>query len=457
MNSTIFNFISPSFNNEIIVNADKSISHRAVILSSLAYGKSRITNLLASQDVQNTINCFSQMGVSFIKEGSNNYIVNSNGFKSFNSFKNTHYDFYMGNSGTSTRLLAGILSSNIGVPCTLSGDNSLSKRPMKRIIDPLIKMGANIVSANQDNLLPIKIHPKQLQAIDYNLEIPSAQVKSCLILAGLFARGNTNITFREKTRDHTENMLKNLGVDIKEQALIDNTNQADILYKLSINPIDNNLPTYEYNVPADFSSAAFFIVATLISKNSSLLIKNVNLNPLRCGLLNACLEMGAKINIENQKIIQGELCGDLFVKSSELKPINLNKNIISTMIDEFPIYFVLCSFINGKTTINNLNELRVKESDRLKAMVINLQKVGIKVNELENGIEIFGKDDNLNTNNIILDSFEDHRIAMSLIIMGLRSSKKLGVKNCENINTSFPDFIKICNQLNFNITMDKHD
>jgi 3-phosphoshikimate 1-carboxyvinyltransferase len=450
MNSTIFNFISPNFNNEILVNADKSISHRAVILSSLSCGNSKITNLLISQDVQNTMNCFTKMGVEFIKQDKeNNYIVNSKGFKSFNSSKNTHYDFYMGNSGTSTRLLCGILCSNIGVSCTISGDNSLSRRPMKRIINPLKEMGANI-SANQDNLLPITISPKQLKAIDYNLEIPSAQVKSCLILAGLFAQGTTKIAFKEKTRDHTENMLKNLGVDIKEEAIVNHLSNNELSYKLHINPIDN-LNTYDYEVPADFSSASFFIVATLISKDSKLLIKNVNLNPLRCGLLHACIEMGAKISIENQKIIQGELCGDLFIQSSELKPINLSKDTISTMIDEFPIYFVLCSFINGKTAINNLHELRVKESDRLKAMVINLQKVGIEVNELENGIEIFGKDDNLSIKNVILDSFEDHRVAMSLIVMGLKSIHPLGIKNCENINTSFPDFIKICKQLNFNI------
>lgn len=461
LTTSLFNFTAT--NNIIISNIppDKSISHRAVIFSALAKGNSTITNILNSLDVNNTINCFTQLGVKFNfsvsnTTASNNAVnnvlqVQSNGFGNYTPTSNK-INLDMGNSGTSTRLLMGILAGNLlanknsNTTFTITGDESLLKRPMLRIVEPLRLMGASINFLNSNNTLPLTIQPKQLQGVNYS-NVYSAQVKSAIILAGLFANGVTNLSNVSLSRNHTENMLQNLSLPV-------------------VSKVDNNFITvqgnpkcmvkaYNYNIPADFSSASFFIALALITPNANITIRNVNINTTRTGLLQVLQQMHANITITNTSNINGEPTADINVKYSNLQACNVSANLVNLMIDEFPILAVICLFAKGVSVFNGINELRYKESDRIQAIEHNFNLMGFNTSSTADSLSVHGLS-NL-TNNIIhntnqqLHSFLDHRISMSMLVLASRCIKPITVLNCSNINTSFPNFLQIAQQINWHI------
>ncbi|MFL1780372.1 3-phosphoshikimate 1-carboxyvinyltransferase [Candidatus Hepatincolaceae symbiont of Richtersius coronifer] len=457
---------------EIEVLGDKSISHRAVILSSLAMGESRIEGLLESEDVLNTIKAFKQLGVIFKKEPlvspSNlllflddspynkkfySYVVSSPGFHNFKSL--IHIDetlkkneFYMGNSGTSCRLLAGVFA---GLYCNddliFTGDASLSKRPMIRVVEPLKLMGADIKALGYNNTLPLYIAGKPLNAIIYELKIASAQVKSAIMLAALFAKGKTTIVENWPTRDHTENMLLGLGVNIKCSYITINNQKGK---QITVDNQQKLLKPGQYHIPGDFSGAAFFIGLALITKKSALLIKGVNLNPLRTGLLEVLTAMGADLKILNQTSKNNEATGDILIQSSVLKGVNISPYTLVKMIDEFPILAVIATLAEGKTNFNGIQELRYKESDRVNAMVFNLRKLGVQIEEAKDRVTIFGEN-KLKLGGVEINSFADHRIAMAFLIMGAVCKNPIKVDYCESLATSFPNFKEICSKLGHNL------
>lgn len=423
--------------------ADKSISHRAIILATLAKGESTIENMLESEDVFRTLNVCKLLGTTVYKDTTNNnYTFNSLGFYGLNPNNKSVKKLYMGNSGTSCRLLSGVLAS-IGGEYFIKGDNSLSKRPMDRIITPLIKMGANIDSNNGG--LPLTIHGRTLHGINHKQSVASAQVKSCILLASLFAKGSTEIFEPTLTRDHSENMLKQLGVNIqwvetptgKEIYIFNN-------YK--------NLQPYNYKIPADFSSASFLIALALITPDSEITINNVNLNPLRCGLLKYLQIMEANINLTNMETIQGELVGTIIVKSSILKPVKVAAEDIPTMIDELPILFVIAAQTEGISTFYGIQELRYKESDRVHTMAKNLQKLGIKILENKDSLQIYGKN-TIKEGGITINSAYDHRVAMAFLTMGSCCLKPLKVLHGNCIKTSFPNFLQVCEDIGYKINI----
>tara|TARA_B110000014_G_scaffold123395_1_gene84843 strand:+ start:153 stop:1457 length:1305 start_codon:yes stop_codon:yes gene_type:complete len=418
------NFIinnSNALQGDLTIPGDKSVTHRAIILSSLSNGNSKIFNGLQSEDCKKTISAFESLGVKInIKDD----FIEVFG-AGLNSLKKPKSVLDAGNSGTLIRLLSGILATQ-NFESSISGDESLSTRPMERIIKPLTLMGANITSNN--NKAPLLFKPsKNLKVINYSSRIPSAQVKSCIILASLFISGISIIRETIQTRDHTEQLLKYLEYPIEIKS-----NEITISGQ-------KELSAKDIFVPSDISSASFFIVAALIKENSNILLKNIGINPLRTGIIDVLIEMGADIKILNKSFKGSELIGDINVKYSQLKPIKISGSIVSRLIDEFPILFIACATCKGVSEITDIEELRHKESDRIRAMEVGLKKLGIIVSSTLNSITIKGG----NFNGGIVDSFGDHRIAMSFIIAGLVSRKPITVTNTDNINTSFPNFFSI--------------
>lgn len=406
---------------EINLPGDKSISHRAVMFSSIAEGNSTIKNISNGEDVNTTINCFKKMSVEI--EGSNNkLIIKGKGFK---NLINPNCEIYCGNSGTTARLISGILSGQ-NFTVTLTGDESLSKRPMKRIITPLSLMGTKFES-NENETLPLKISPpKELTPVTYELPVASAQVKSAILLAGLFCEEETTVIEKEQTRNHTETML---GLPV-------NKNENKFYIKSS----KKHYPeAKEYFVPSDISTAAFFIVLGLILNKSSILIQNVSLNPTRTGIIDILKEMGGKILINNEKTSGGELYGDLEVFSSSLKNINIKKEIIPNIIDEIPILSVAGLFADGDFNINNSMELRAKESDRINSLIYNYKLLGLEVSEFEDGFSVSGK---IKNKVEVFESFGDHRIAMTFGILSSLLKEGGKVNNFESVNISNPFFIE---------------
>lgn len=404
---------------ELELPGDKSISHRAVIFSSLAKGKSVIYNLSNGEDVKTTQDCFKSLGI-IIKTRKNSVEVIGSGFKGLKKADN----LYLGNSGTTTRLICGILIAQ-NFESYLTGDDSLSKRPMKRILDPLTSMGGKI-EASQNFTLPIKIFPSEkLKAIDYDLPIASAQIKSSVLLAGLHLDKETSVIEKFPSRNHTEKML-GLKVIHKNGKIISFSSKKD--YPLR----------KEYFVPSDISTAAFFIILTLVSKNSSLIIKNVSLNETRTGILKVLKKMGAVIEIENIKGEDSEPYGNLKIISSSLKNINIEEEIIPNIIDEIPILSIAGIFAEGKFEIRNAGELRAKETDRIKALCCNFQELGLTVEEYQDGFKIYGS---VKNNKPVFESFGDHRIAMSFGILSLLLKDGGKVNNFNCVNISNPDFI----------------
>ncbi len=410
-------------NGTIRIPGDKSISHRSIIIPSISSGICEISNILKSDDVLRTINAFKEMGVE-IKEESKKIIINGKGLE---SLKKPKKEIYLGNSGTSARLLTGLLASQ-NFESFLTGDKSLSSRPMERITKPLSEMGAEVISKN--GKLPLHIKGKVLNNCKIMIDIPSAQIKSGLILAALNTEGTSYINEQNITRDHTEIMLETFGADI-ETKKFGNSSEIIINGKKKLTP--KNI-----DVPADLSSSSFFIVAALINKNSNITLENININPTRNGLLIALEKMGANIKVYNQQIRSGEIVADINVKSSELSGCELDKEMAKLMIDEFPILSVAASQANSPSHFKGLEELRVKESDRLKLINENLNRCGCYSKIKDNDLFINPKKNKQIINSEIKTDF-DHRIAMSFAVLGSKIGK-LHINESDSISTSFPSF-----------------
>ena len=409
---------------------DKSISHRSIIIPSISNGICEINNILKSEDVMHTLNAFTAMGVN-ISETGEKVIIEGKGLNSLKEAKN---EIYLGNSGTSARLLIGLLSAQ-KFKSVLSGDQSLSNRPMKRIADPLIKMNAKIYTTNES--LPLTILGNNLKCTNIDLKIPSAQIKSGLLLAALQTEGKTQITEHKITRDHTEIMLQAFGANI-------NINNKNNLKKIEIIG-KQELFSKNIDVPNDLSSSAFFIVLALINNNSHLTLKNINNNPTRNGIILALKKMGAKIIISNERINNNENICDISVFSSKLKGYEFGPEYADLMIDEYPILAVAASFADSPSIFRGLKELRVKESDRLKLILLNLQNCGVNCRSENNDLFINPSKNYKIKKNIIQTDF-DHRIAMAFCIMGTKVGP-LKIQSTDSINTSFPTFINELNKI----------
>lgn len=415
---------------EISVPGDKSISHRALILGSCVSGITSIENLLEGYDTVCTIKALRLLGVKITKN-KNVWKVHGNGL---GAFINPEKKLHLGNSGTGVRLLIGLVSGS-NIEATFTGDHSLLKRPMKRIITPLEKTGSEIKCDQYK--LPITVKGCRIPLpIKYKSELSSAQVKSAILLNGLTSTGDTIYTEKNKSRDHTENMLAFLGADIISKQLSDGSNQVTLKGL-------PNLNSRNIIVPNDPSSAAFPAAVALLIPKSSILIKNVCVNNLRIGFYHSLLQMGAKINFINKNTICGEKVADISVKYSKLKGITLQKERVPSMIDEFPIFSVIACFAKGTTIMKGIEELRNKESDRVKEIVDNLKKFGVDIKSTKNSIIIKGNNGLILENKVIIDSKLDHRIAMTFLCLGLLCKNGVQVQNAETINTSFPNFCKI--------------
>lgn len=409
---------------EIKVPGDKSISHRSIIMGALAEGDTLVKNPLISDDVLRTIRAFKQMGVD-IEIGDNEILIHGVGLYGLKEPKG-YID--CGNSGTTARLLSGVLSGQ-NFSTTLIGDDSLSKRPMDRIIIPLRNMGANI-SGRENKYLPMEIKPSitKLKAIKYELPVASAQVKSAIMLATLYAYGTTEIIENKTTRDHTERMMKFYGCNIKRKnktIFMDST---------------NSLKGKNIYVPGDISSAAYFIVAATLVKGSDLILRDVGINPTRNCIIYVLKRMGADINIFNVRIINNEPVADIRVKYAPLKGISIDRKITGIIIDEIPILAVASSLAKGKTEIRDVKELKYKESDRIRTISEELKKMGAKIEVLPDGMIVEGVEE---LKGAVVNSYGDHRIAMALSIAALAARGKTQIDSYECVNISFPNFYDV--------------
>ncbi|HAT9545441.1 TPA: 3-phosphoshikimate 1-carboxyvinyltransferase [Legionella pneumophila subsp. pneumophila] len=429
----MLNFISKPvgcLKGEITVPGDKSISHRSIIFGAIAIGTSVIDGFLDGEDCIATLKAFQSMGVRI--EGPDKQRVIIHGVGKY-GLKQPQNIIDCGNSGTSMRLLAGLLAAQ-QFDSQLTGDESLLKRPMLRISRPLSQMGADVTT--QDGKPPIVIKGgKKLNGIHYVMPEASAQVKSCLLLAGMYAEGQTKITENAVSRDHTERMLRTFSypVQIQDGAII----------------IDCNGECHgtRLNIPGDISSAAFFIVAASITPGSDVLIRNVGINPTRTGIIHILTEMGADIRVLNQRAYGEEPVADLHIRYSQLKGIDIPASMVPLAIDEFPVIFIAAACAQGKTTLHGAKELRLKESDRIGAMVDGLNQLGVHAEGFDDGILIEGG----SIQGGEVNSRGDHRIAMSFAIAGSVASAPVTIKNCANVATSFPSFVTTANMLHFQI------
>jgi len=420
-----FSPISTPLHGEVYIPGDKSISHRAVMLGSLAKGKTVIENFLDGEDCLHTIEIFRQFGVNIEQNGSQ-VIIHSDGV---NAFQEPTVPLYFGNSGTTARLMLGILSA-LPFYTVIYGDRYLNIRPMDRVTVPLKQMGAQIDGRKQGNFLPLSIRGKHLRGIHYELPMKSAQVKSAILLAGLFAEGKTTVIEKGMTRNHTENMLRAFGADIQTtDQTITVTNQGQLT------PVD-------VTVPGDISSAAFLIVAAAIVPHSVLTLKQVGINNTRTVIIDVLLDMGANIKISNKREISGEILGDITITYTPLKGTTIESEIIPRLIDEIPIIALLATQAEGKTVIKDAEELRVKETDRIQAVTDVLTTLGANVNEQDDGMIIEGKTA-LSGGNI--KSYNDHRIAMMGVIASLITKDKVTLDDGSSIAVSYPSFFEDLN------------
>ena len=415
-----------SLKGTITIPSDKSISHRAVMFSSIAEGECTVSNFSSGADCHSTLNLFKSLGVDIQFINEKTLKIKSTGILTPSC--DSIYD--CGNSGTTMRLVSGIMAGQ-NFNSTLVGDLSLSKRPMKRVIEPLTLMGANITSENGH--APLKIIGQKLQGIDYKSKLASAQVKSCILLAGLNAEGETTFTEPYVSRNHTENLFKYLGADIK-------INGSEV----TLNP--SKLYAKDINIVGDISSAAFFIVAGLIVPNSDFVIKNVGLNYTRSGIIDVVKRMGGNIEILNKTTVSGEEVGDIRVQYTEnLKPCVIEGEDIPRLIDELPVIAVLASQADGETIIKDAEDLRNKEADRIKCLVKELSKIGVDIEEHQDGFIVRGK--TKLKGNTELESYHDHRLAMSYYIAGLICEKEIAINGFEWTKISFPEFEELVGAL----------
>ncbi|CEQ13282.1 3-phosphoshikimate 1-carboxyvinyltransferase [[Clostridium] sordellii] len=408
---------------------DKSISHRSIMFSSIAKGSTKISNFLMGQDCLSTINCFRKMGVD-IDIDQNNVIVKGRGLR---GLKRPSDILDVGNSGTTIRLMMGILAGN-EFESTIIGDDSIGRRPMKRVTDPLRLMGCEIEGKDDTNYTPITIKGGNLTGIDYKMPVASAQVKSSIILASLYANSPSTIIEKAKSRNHTEIMLNSFGADIKSNDL-----------NININPIEELYSIGDISVPGDISSAAFIIVAASIVKGSEVTILNVGLNETRTGILDVLKNMNGNFEVFNRRLVGGELVGDIVVRYSEdLASTTIDSDLIPRLIDEIPVIAVLATQANGDTIIKDAKELKVKESNRIQAVVDNLKRMGADIEELEDGMIIKGK---RKLKGAKISTFNDHRIAMAFSIAGLICESDVELDNTMCIDISFPGYFELLNYL----------
>ena len=427
----------PKFVGTINIPGDKSISHRALIIGSQATGIVKVTNLLESADVFSTMNALRKFGVDIIKRGKDYYVYGLvvGGLKEYNGTINC------GNSGTTARLLMGLLST-YPITINFTGDKSLSKRPMGRVINLLREFGANALPENK-NTMPFKFLGSYVGLQnDQKLNVPSAQLKSAWCLAALNTKGISTLEERFETRDHTEIMLKYLNANIK----VKKSKNKKIISIFGKTPIDAK----DISVPGDISSAAFMIILALISKNSKVIIKNVLLNPTRTGILDVLKKMKAKIKIKNKKTVCGEVVGDIEAKSSNLKATLVPEKMAPRLIDEYPILFIAACFAKGTSQFKGIEELRVKESDRIQSMELGLKPLGVKISSTKNSVKITGTNSFKLNKKIKIDAKGDHRIAMSFYILSQVLNKPFKIKDFNYVKTSFPSFTKTINKLKKN-------
>lgn len=416
-----------SLKGEINIPGDKSISHRAVMFGSISNGTTEVTNFLQGADCLSTISCFKKMGIDI---NVTPHTVTIHG-KGLNGLRQPDGILDVGNSGTTTRLMSGILAGS-DFTCTVDGDASIRKRPMSRIIKPLSMMGANIVSENNNNCTPLIITGSKLHGIHYDSPVASAQVKSSILLAGLYAEGETSVTEPFLSRNHSELMLSHFGANIASKGTT-----------ATIIP-GNDLHGTKVSVPGDISSAAYFIVAGLITPNSEILIKNVGINPTRDGILKVATSMGGDITLLNRRTQAGEDVADILVKSSNLNGIEIGGSIIPTLIDELPVIAVMACFAKGTTVIKNAEELKVKESNRIDVMVKYLSLMGADIIGTDDGMIING---GRTLTGATIESNLDHRIAMSFAIAGINSEGTTHINGADVVNISYPTFYSDLEQL----------
>jgi 3-phosphoshikimate 1-carboxyvinyltransferase len=427
----------PKFVGTINIPGDKSISHRALIIGSQATGIVKVSNLLESADVFSTMNALRKFGVHIVKRGKDYHVYGLvvGGLREYNGTINC------GNSGTTARLMMGLLST---YPITINfiGDKSLSKRPMARVINLLREFGANALPENK-NTMPFKFLGSYVGLQnDQKLNVPSAQLKSAWCLAALNTKGISTLEERFETRDHTEIMLKYLNANIK----VKKSKNKKIISIFGKTPIDAK----DISVPGDISSAAFMIILALISKNSTVTIKNVLLNPTRTGILDVLKKMKAKIKIKNKKTVCGEIVGDIETKSSNLKATTVSEKMAPRLIDEYPILFIAACFAKGTSNFKGIEELRVKESDRIKSMEDGLKPLGVKISSTKSSVKITGTNSFKLNKKIKIDAKGDHRIAMSFFVLSQVLNKSFKIKDFNYVKTSFPSFTKTINTLKKN-------
>jgi len=404
---------------EILLPGDKSISHRSIMLGALANGTTEINNFLRGADCLSTISCFTKLGVT-IEATKSRILVHGNGLR---GLKAPNQILDCGNSGTTARLISGILAAQ-NFTCTMVGDSSLKTRPMRRIIKPLSMMGANITATLGNDCIPLRITGSHLKGIHYDSPVASAQVKSSILLAGLYADGVTSVTEPALSRNHTELMLDTFGASISTSGTT-----------AMVEPI-NELYAQKINVPGDISSAAYFIAAALIVPGSEVVLKNVGINHTRDGMLTVCREMGADLSFENLKM-KGEPAADLVVRHSELKGVTIAGDIIPKLIDELPMIAIMACFAKGTTIIKDAAELKVKESNRIRVIVENLQRMGADIEETDDGMIIRG---GRPLHGAVIDSHNDHRVAMSFSIAALNCEGETTITRKDCVNISYPRF-----------------
>ena len=405
---------------EITVPGDKSISHRSVMFGAISEGLTEITNFLQGADCLSTIACFQKLGIS-IENTPDKILVHGKGMHGLCAPKET---LDAGNSGTTTRLISGILA---GQPfsTTLTGDASIQKRPMKRIMEPLSMMGADIVSEKNNGCAPLRITGSKLHGIHYASPVASAQVKSAVLLAGLYADGETKVTEPALSRNHTELMLRGFGASVQSEH-----NTASVL------PC-RQLYGQKVTVPGDISSAAYFLAAGLLIPGSEILIKNVGVNPTRDGILKVIRAMGGRLTLLNERVCAGEPVADLLVSGSSLHATSIGGDIIPSLIDEIPVIAIMAAFAEGTTVIRDASELKVKESDRIRTVSMGLSAMGCDVTPTDDGMIITGA---RQLHGAVIDSFVDHRIAMSFAVAALAAQGETTIRGGECVNISYPDF-----------------
>lgn len=403
----------------LTVPGDKSISHRAVMFGSLARGTTRISHFLEGADCLSTISCFRKMGIE-IDRNKDEILVHGRGLHGLTAPTEI---LDVGNSGTTTRLISGILAGQT-FTSELDGDDSIRTRPMKRIMTPLASMGADITSRLDNGCAPLIIHGRPLHAAHYDSPVASAQVKSCVLLAGMYADGITSVTEPFLSRNHTEIMLNYFGAEITSEGTT-----------ASIRP-EPVLEGRDIQVPGDISSAAYFIAAGLLTPGSEILLKNVGINPTRAGIIKVCMDMGADITLLNEST-EGEPTADLLIRTSSLKGTTIEGSIIPTLIDEIPMIAVMAAFAEGTTIIRDAQELKVKESDRIAVMVDNLRRMGADIEGMDDGMIIHG---GRPLHGAVIDSHLDHRIAMSFAVAGTICDGTVEILNGECVNISYPEF-----------------